>query len=853
MRDTRSANAEVEELLVACLDRLEREGPRAVDDVCREQPERAGALRSALAAIERLGLAQAATAAGEARVPERLGPFRLRSRLGGGAMGVVYLAEQEPFGRTVALKLVRPELVFFERGRERFRREAEALARLAHPGIVPVWAWGEDDGVPWIAMEPVDGASLADVLAARQGRDPASLRAADLAPPGAVALDRASGEPVPAASRWDEACARAVACVALALQHAHERGVLHRDIKPGNVLLARDGRVLLGDFGLARADDASRLTASGSEIGSLPYLAPELLSGASAATPASDVYALGVTLYELLTLQLPFSDPTPEALRHAILQGCAQEPRRLNPRVTWELQTVCAKAMEVEPGRRYARAVDLAEDLQRLLRRQPIAARPAGALLRARRWAQRNPPVAVALAAGALVTALSVTFAVEQGAARRRTESALDDVTRLADVKRLADLRAEAEGLWPAEPERMPAMLGWLQRADALWERRAQHQQVLARGAAGAAADDAAAAAGQDDFAAWRMATLKGLLEDLDTLPALMADVRARQAFAGDIDRLTLHEPAAAWERTAADIAAHPGYGALRITPQRGLIPLGADPDSGLFEFAHLASGAPPERGPDGRLTITADSGLVLVLLPGGAFRRVRGRTQAGLPRERLVDLSPYFLAKHELTQGQWRRATGTNPSTYVAGAVWFGQPAVTELHPVEQVSWHEALTVLRHMALTLPSEMQWEYAARAGTDWPWWTGDAAESLAGAANLADRSCQAWAGPRGWPSADWVDDGWVTHAPVGSYRANPFGLHDMLGNLFEWVLDPCGPGQHGWRPGDGLRDDGDPRLRLLKGGCFSEAAINCTADNVYGAPPEQRANHAGLRAARALQP
>src|SRR5262249_55150707 len=199
----------------------------------------------------------------------------------------------------------------FGQARERFRREAQLIATLRHPGIVPVYAFGEAGDLPYYAMEYVDGASLEDVLDALRGKDPARLTSADfeeaLARATGIASEPAVARASPAPLAWVPFCFRLAQQVAEALAHAHECGVVHRDVKPSNVMLTRDGRVRLVDFGLSTRSKATKITRSGSELGSLPYMPPELLRGGMAAVDArSDVYSLGVTLYELLTLRSPF-------------------------------------------------------------------------------------------------------------------------------------------------------------------------------------------------------------------------------------------------------------------------------------------------------------------------------------------------------------------------------------------------------------------------------------------------------------------------------------------------------------------------------------------------------------------
>jgi formylglycine-generating enzyme required for sulfatase activity len=267
-----------------------------------------------------------------------------------------------------------------------------------------------------------------------------------------------------------------------------------------------------------------------------------------------------------------------------------------------------------------------------------------------------------------------------------------------------------------------------------------------------------------------------------------------------------------------------------------------------------------PERDAEGRLALAPVSGIVLVLIPGGTFlmgAQAEDPTLCCFDREAFeneapphqVTLAPFFLSKHEMTQGQWQRVTGTNPSTFAAGAGAGGREA-TLLNPVETVSRGDCMRVLARLALELPTEAQWERAARAGTQMPWWTGPVPLSLQGAANLADLSVERAGGQ--WPQIErWLDDGFYRHGPVDLLRANPFGLHGVHGNVWEWCRDDFGAYELAARAGDGLRADAPPGLAVGRGGGFVNNAAYCRV-SLRDARPD--APHAlfGLRPARALE-
>jgi serine/threonine-protein kinase len=353
--------------------------------------------------------------------------YTVEGILGRGGMGVVYKAQHLRLHRPVALKMMLAGAYAGPQEQARFQREAEAVAALRHANIVQVHDVGDHEGQPYFTMEFVEGGSLAHKLA---------------------------GHPIPARQ-----AAALAADLARAVQTAHQAGIIHRDLKPGNVLLTADGTPKITDFGLARrlSGDAS-VTQTGAQLGTPSYMAPEQAKGqARAIGPATDVYALGAILYELLTGRPPFrAETASETVQQVIYQEPAS-PSRLNAKVPRDLETICLKCLRKEPENRYASALALADDLTRYLEGRPIEARPLSLVARLWRWSRRNPATAaLAVVALALVgMALAAVRSMELRQVERREGTARQEAREMeaaeAVLKQAADLRKQ--GRWPEARE----------------------------------------------------------------------------------------------------------------------------------------------------------------------------------------------------------------------------------------------------------------------------------------------------------------------------------------------------------------------------------------------------------------
>jgi len=345
--------------------------------------------------------------------PPNVPGYEILAVLGRGGMGVVYKARQVKLRRVVALKMILAGGHATSGDLDRFRIEAESIARLQHPNIVQIHEVGEHDGLPYFSLEFCDGGSLEKKL---------------------------GGTPLPPGE-----AASLIEKLGRAMQAAHDKGVIHRDLKPGNVLLAEDGTAKITDFGLAKKLDEGGKTQTGSIMGTPSYMAPEQAGGKTEKLgPACDIYALGTMLYECLTGRPPFRAATP---LDTVMQVLSEEPvplRHLNARVPPDLETICLKCLQKEASRRYPTAAALADDLRRYQSGEPILARPVGTPERLWRWCKRKPALATASAVAIVGVLLTLgTFAgaffvvreslENETQERKKAEKLAEDNKKLAD------------------------------------------------------------------------------------------------------------------------------------------------------------------------------------------------------------------------------------------------------------------------------------------------------------------------------------------------------------------------------------------------------------------------------------
>lgn len=422
-------NPDVEDLLAQAL-AAHDDGPAALEAFLAQHASHRTVLERGLERCRQMGLLAGPGdgGSGKADFPDRLGAFRLLRRLGTGGMGTVFEALQEDPQRKVALKVIRPELLYVPGARERFRREIDAIGRLDHASIVAILFAGEHEGIPYFAMPLLLGASLGEATAALRGRPLVDLRGKDLYAAILAGAGRTEpvGEAVPetfAGAYW-EAALRVGIQLGEGVAHAHAHGIVHRDLKPGNAMLLPDGRAVVLDFGVARVRGSRELTRS-AEPGSPAFMSPEQLVG-EPTDERTDVYSLGLTVWQLLTREPPFTARHSES---EIVRGDLP-PLQLARGVPRDLGVVLRKATDRDRRMRYASMRDFVDDLRAVLARTPIRGKNLPWSLRTVRFAQRHR-VATAVGCTLLVAAATVPLVL-------RAE-------RLAAERSVAEAKASAE------------------------------------------------------------------------------------------------------------------------------------------------------------------------------------------------------------------------------------------------------------------------------------------------------------------------------------------------------------------------------------------------------------------------
>jgi hypothetical protein len=668
-------------------------------------------------------------------------------------MGVVYRARQLSLNRPVALKVLRPGLAVTSRAVTRFQREARAAAKLHHTNIVAVHAEGEDHGVCYYAMELIEGPSLSRVLSGlrrQHGPQQAVGETADYVPappldatPGSTTSLSASGTD----AAYFDTVARWMADAATALDYAHQQQVLHRDIKPSNLMLDADGRLTIMDFGLARVLEEPGVTVSGEFLGTPRYMSPEqVAAGRMGVDHRTDIYSLGATLYELLTWRPAVTGQTREQVITQILTEDPVPPRRLNRKVPVDLETICLKALEKAPERRYATAGALADDLRRYLNRFAITARRVGPVARLIKLTRRHKLVAVACGVILLLaTVASVTTwlyrqgqqEIAQKEAETQEEREKADLARrqreaeqkVRDVERLIKEQKFREAFALLEHEVTP----YLSDDPRLEELRSECSYLLSLVSDPPGAD-VFRKPYDDKEGAW---------EHLGRTP---------------IEQLRVARGFYRWKLEKPGYETAEGFG-LDL-PQVQLDPQGSQLQ--------------------GMVRITVRRGLPMV---------------SGL-RTQDIALGPFHLDRYEVTNRQfkqfvdqggyqqkefwehpfvkdgkpvsWEEAmAGFRDATGRPGPApweWGNYPNGQDEHPVAGISWYEAAAYAKFAGKALPTIYHWL---------------AASGLLRARDIIPRSNFGRTGP----------------AKVGQYQGlGPFGTYDMAGNVKEWCFNSAGDGK-----------------------------------------------------------
>ncbi len=807
----------------------------------------------------------------------RIGRYRLLEELGHGGQGFVYLAEDEKLHRKVALKVLLASAGHSSTARARFEREAEAASKLNHVGIASVFEVGEHEGAAFIVFEHVQGDTLAQYI-----EDTSELAKTDHSL-SSVRFDRSihqlsslpeaeqesiSSGPIEVSASHDAilAAVRYIETAAMALHVAHEEGLVHRDVKPSNLMVREDGTACVLDFGLAK--DASKddltLTRSGDLMGTPAYMSPEqLLAHRLKLDRRTDIFSLGVSLFEACTLERPFTGADRQELYHAISQKEPPSPRSINPKVPKDLAAIILTAIDKDRDRRYQTAEYFALDLQRFREHRPVHARPAGPWLKLKRWARRNRTSALAATVVliAVVSALVVTSMksseIHDSELLVKSESAkkalvLQTIDLARDRGRLEGALKQAAQLFPPSHQLIGSLEKWMEKFTSLRARIPLHREALKH------------LSGEEPST---IEAAENLLVDLEFFCADdmggLAVLERRLALARVIQEETLGKDFKAWAACVQRVNNSALYSGFDLKPIEGLRPLGPNPKTGLEEFLHWLShdpraGLPKRDGIRGDFEVGRQTGVIFVLLDGGNVMtgaQKMDENGAGYdpywdkndlyPKKHVVE--PFFFSKYEFTEAQFERArrlvVGSRGSRDQDGVTGKGNL------PIVFVSFPRAVEVLENIGLRLPDSKEWNCGARSGRQSIWAATNDPSTLPLFENLAGVSEVPMS------SSNLVQrvDHFQTRAPVGSLAPNPKGCYDLSGNVSEWNTD------HFISPKTGVAKDAADSGRVASnvvthsGGSWATQPLDARLAKSGKAIVNRKDDRLGFRAALSLLP
>lgn len=626
--------------------------------------------------------------------------YGIQQEIGRGGMAIVFKAVQKNLDRVVALKVLPTQFTHDREFLDRFHREARAAAKLSHRNIVTIYDEGVEKGIHFIAMEYLDGTDLHTLVKQR----------------GRLDVEEAIG---------------LIAPIAGALDYAHQRGVIHRDVKSSNIILTNEGRPVLMDFGIAHAVAGSKLTRTGTVIGTPEYMSPEQADGKEL-DGRSDQYSLGVVLFECLTGQLPFRGDNPLTVIHKVIKETPPLPSSLGVEVPGRVQSILLRALAKDPSQRYATIGEF------------------GSVL-----AGRSSDTAKTVKVGSVLAKQGRAVGEPKEPGSRKKKNMIPLLGGLIGVLVvvLVTLLMQKKGT----DMNMPQAFG-VSAADSL-----QQQLAIERA---------------------RIAAQQAQLEEEKRQRAAQQERERVEKEAAEQKRREEERKAAAKKREEERLR--------KEQEERDLAEKQRKEEERLRKEQEERDLAEKQRKEEEQRRATAG----MVFVEGGYFEMGGNDGDSDERPVHRVYVGSFYMDKYEVTQAEYERVTGNNPSSFKCPTC-----------PVENVSWNEATEYARMVGKRLPTEAEWEYAARGGNK------SRGYKYSGSNNLGDVA--------------WYDgnSGEKTH-PVGNKQPNELGLYDMSGNVWEWCADWYDASYYGRSPERDPRGPSSGTGRVLRGGSWYYFVLNC---------------------------